>query len=273
LFFRDKAPFEVLQHKIIPDLIDLKTVHHNMVGKIPLRIWSAACSTGQEAYSTAMTLKEMLPDMNKFDIKIVGTDISDAAVAAASYGVYSKFEIERGLSPDKLNKYFEPCGSGWKIKDELRVLATFKKFNLFDNLQMLGKFDLVFCRNVAIYFSIDDRRKLFDRIAQVLHPHGSLIIGSSEYLTGICDKFEPHRHIKTVYYKLKKAAAGTASAGTGTLSSGVGRGSARPASTSAFTSASARLKSSLKSSAAVKPISASFSSRFGKSLQGTGIKK
>ncbi len=207
LFFRDKTPFEVLQHKILPDIIDVKMANHNGIGKIPLRIWSAACSTGQEAYSTAMIVKEMLPDMSKFDIKIVGTDISDAAVAAASRGQYSKFEIDRGLAADKLQRYFEPHGDDWKIKDELRALASFQKYNLFDDLKRLGQFDVVFCRNVAIYFSIDDRKDLFSRISRVMYPHGALLIGSSEYLAGICDMFEPQRHVRAVYYQVKSASA------------------------------------------------------------------
>jgi len=206
LFFRDTSPFELLRYKVLPDLIDLKTAQQKGAGKIPIRIWSAACSTGQEAYSTAMVLSEMIPDLHRYDIKIVGTDISDAAVAAASYGRYSRFEIDRGMTSQKLSKYFMPDGEGWRIKDELRILTSFRKFNLFDRFQLLGKFDIIFCRNVAIYFSIEDRKILFNKIADIMHPHSALIIGSSEYLAGICDRFESQRHIKSVYYRLKAAA-------------------------------------------------------------------
>lgn len=202
LFFRDTGPFELLKNKIIPDLIDRKN-EKSPTGKIPIRIWSAACSTGQEVYSIAMTLKEMLPDFSKYSIKIIGTDISDAAVAVASYGKYNKFEIERGLSQSKLQKYFDLEGDVWKIKDEMRIMASFKKFNLFDDFASLGKFDIIFCRNVAIYFSIEDRKTIFNKIANILEPGGSLIIGSSEYLAGICDRFQSQRHLKNVFYQIK----------------------------------------------------------------------
>ncbi len=209
LFFRDASPFELLKNKIIPDLIDRKTDPKVPGKKIPIRVWSAACSTGQEVYSIAMTLREMLPDFTKYAIKIIGTDISNAAVSAASCGKYNKFEIERGLAPGILSKYFTSQGDVWKVKDEVRIMASFKKLNLFDSFASLGKFDIVFCRNVAIYFSVEDRKMIFNKIADILEPDGGLIIGSSEYLSGICDKFEAHRHLRSVFYQLK---AGTDSA-------------------------------------------------------------
>ncbi len=202
LWFRDTGPFELLKHKIIPDLIDVKT-NSSRAGGIPLRIWSAACSTGQEAYSIAIVLKELLGDLSKYSIKIVGTDISDAALAAASQGKYNKFEIERGLPADKLQRYFVKEGDLWKIKDEIRAMATFRKLNLLSPLAGLGRFDIVFCRNVAIYFSAEDRKALFSKIANLLEPHGSLIIGCSEYLAGICPQFESQRHLRSVFYQLK----------------------------------------------------------------------
>jgi len=202
LFFRDTAPFELLQYKILPELIDTKRAQGGACGKIPIRIWSAACSTGQEAYSVAIALKEMLPDMNAYDIRILGTDISDAAVTAASYGKYSRFEIERGLSPGKLNRYFDRLEDGWKIKDEIRIMTSFKKFNLFNDLRALGQFDIIFCRNVAIYFSTEGRKQLFHRIADMLPAHGALIIGSSECMGGSCSRFKSNRHMRSVYYTL-----------------------------------------------------------------------
>ena len=204
LFFRDKGPFEVLQHKVLPDLIDARSAKSSGLLPTSIRIWSAACSTGQEIYSIAIILKELLPDMSKYNIRLFGTDISDAAVAQASRGEYGKFEIERGLAPDKLRKYFSSNGGGWSIKDEIRALATFRKLNLMLPFRALGKFDIIFCRNVAIYFNQEDRKNLFDRIADSLEPDGVLIIGSTESLTGICPRFEPHRHIRSIFYKLKK---------------------------------------------------------------------
>jgi len=115
--------------------------------------------------------------------------------------------MERGLPPDKLNRYFQPLGDSWKVKDEIRVLANFRKLNLFDSLHGLGRFDIVFCRNVAIYFSMEDRKVLFNKIAEVMQPQGYLFIGSSEYLVGISSRFEPQRHCRAVYYQWKSGVA------------------------------------------------------------------
>ena len=204
LFFRDTGPFEVLRHKVLPDLIDARSAKSSGLLPTSVRIWSAACSTGQEIYSIAIVLKELLPDMKKYNIKLLGTDISDAAVGQASYGKYNKFEIERGLAKDKLQKYFSLSGNTWKIKDEIRAMASFRKLNLMLPFAALGKFDIVFCRNVAIYFNMEDRKKLFNKIADILAPDGCLIVGSTETLTGICPRFEPKRHIRSIFYQLKK---------------------------------------------------------------------
>ncbi|MDH3356360.1 MAG: protein-glutamate O-methyltransferase CheR [Desulfobacteraceae bacterium] len=203
LFFRDSGPFEVLQHKILPDLIDRRTEKSSGLLPIPIRIWSTACSTGQEVYSIAIVLKELLPDLNKYNIKLLGTDISDSAIKQASYGTYNKFEIERGLSKEKLQKYFIPNGGNWKISDELRAMVSFTKRNILESFMGLGKLDIIFCRNVAIYFDLEERKKLFENIASVLEPDGFLIIGSTESLTGICPIFEPKRYLKTIYYQLR----------------------------------------------------------------------
>ncbi len=202
LFFRDAGPFQLLQHKILPDLIDRRTPRSRF-SKPRIRIWSAACSTGQEVYSIAIVLKELLGDTSKYNIKLLGTDISDTAIAQASRGRYNKFEIERGLGRDKLQKYFIPIGGYWQVKDELRVMATFRKLNLMRPFTGLGKFDIIFCRNVAIYFTMEDRKKLFNRLADVLEPDGYLIIGATESLTGICSRFVPKRHLRALYYQLK----------------------------------------------------------------------
>ena len=203
LFFRDTGPFEVLQHKIMPDLIDRRTENSSKRLPIPIRIWSAACSTGQEVYSIAIVLKELLPDLRKYIISLTGSDISDAAIARASFGKYNKFEIERGLSKKVLQKYFIPNGGNWKICDEVRAMVAFGKRNILQPFIGIGKFDIVFCRNVAIYFNIEERKKLFERIAGVLAPDGYLIIGSTESLTGICPLFESKRYLRTIYYQLK----------------------------------------------------------------------
>lgn len=203
-FFRDSAPFEMLKHKIIPDLVDTRSKQVPKGRALTIRVWSAACSTGQEVYSTAICFKEVLHDLSKYDIRILGTDISDKVVAQASYGKYSKLEMERGLAPDKTNSYFLPDGPDYRVRDEIRAITTFKNLNLLEPLNFPNKFDIVFCRNVAIYFSEADKRKLFDGITRVLSQDGYLIIGSTETLVGISQSFESKRHIRSVYYQLRR---------------------------------------------------------------------
>lgn len=200
LFFRDISPFELLKFKILPEVID-KAAKLSQV-PVPIRIWSAACSTGQEVYSIAMVLKELLGDLGRYNIKLLGTDLSDAAIKQASYGVYNKFEIERGLERERLQRYFEASGGCWKIRSELRSVAQFRKLNLMESFTALGKFDIIFCRNVAIYFKLEDRKKLFNKIAECLDSDGFLVIGATESLTGVCPQFIPKRHLKSIFYQL-----------------------------------------------------------------------
>ena len=201
-FFRDKAPFELLQHKIIPDLMVRRTQKSGIL-KPGIRLWSAASSTGQEIYSIAMALTEIGITPSKYNIQMLGTDISDAAIAQASYGWYNKFEIARGLDPRRLTRFFNPERDGWRIKDEIRFMAQFKKMNLMKPFIGLGKFDIILCRNVMIYFTPEDRKKIYASIARVLEPDGYLIIGSTESLINECDLFTPHRYLKSVFYRLK----------------------------------------------------------------------
>lgn len=204
LFFRDTTPFEALQHRILPDLIDARSAKSAGPMRPRLRIWSAACSTGQEVYSIAIVLKELLGNDNGLDVKLLGTDISDAAISQASYGHYNKFEIERGLPAAKLAKYFTREGAQWKIRDEIRAMASFRKLNLMQSFAALGKFDLILCRNVAIYFSPEDRKRLFERLYAALEPDGFLLIGASESLTGVTDKFLPQRHVRALVYRPRR---------------------------------------------------------------------
>ncbi|MFH1672822.1 MAG: protein-glutamate O-methyltransferase CheR [Pseudomonadota bacterium] len=203
LFFRDTAPFELLKHKIIPDLIDKKSVA-NPSGPIPIRIWSAACSTGQEVYSIAIILKELVSDLKPYSIRLLGTDISDAAVTQASYGYYNSTQVARGICEAKLRKYFEPDGRGWRIKDEIRGMATFRRQNLMGPFVDIGRFDIILCRNVAIYLAPEDRCTLFDKMADVLAAGGYLIIGASESLPSVKSKFELRNYLRTVFYQLKR---------------------------------------------------------------------
>ena len=201
-FFRDKTPFELLQYKIIPDLMDKRTKVKTGL-KTNIRIWSAASSTGQEIYSIAMALTEIGINPANYNIKLLGTDISDAAVAQASYGWYNKFEIARGLEPKRLTRFFSQDKDGWRIKDEIRFMAQFKQINLMKPLLGLGKFDVILCRNVMIYFTQEDRRKIYSNLSRLLEPDGYLIIGSTESLANDSDLFVPQRYLKSVFYQLK----------------------------------------------------------------------
>lgn len=203
LFFRDKGPFELLQHKLLPEIIDRRTPKVPSL-KTNVRIWSAASSTGQELYSIAIIIKELLRDLSRYGITLLGTDISDSAVSQASYGKYNKFEIERGLDQRYLQRYFTLFGDSWKIKDEIRAMVNFRKLNLMAPFSALGKFDIIFCRNVAIYFTLEDRKKLFNRIADSLADDGFLIIGSTESLSGVCPRFIPKRHLRAIFYEKSK---------------------------------------------------------------------
>ncbi|MCD4719271.1 MAG: protein-glutamate O-methyltransferase CheR [Desulfobacula sp.] len=201
-FFRDKSPFELLQHKIFPDLIDRRS-QKNLSLKPTIRLWSAANSTGQEIYSIAMTLIEMGITPDKYNIKLFGTDISDAAIAQASYGLYNKFEVARGLDLRRLNRYFDKQDDRYKIKDEVRVMAQFKKMNLIRPFVGLGKFDIILCRNVMIYFTSEDRKKIYHNISKVLEPDGYLIIGSTESLVNDIDLFFSKKYLNSVFYQFK----------------------------------------------------------------------
>jgi len=203
-FFRDTAPFELLQHKLLPELIDRRRKAASPGAPISLRIWSAACSSGQEVYTIAIVLKELLGNLASYNIQLLGTDISDQAVAKASYGVFNHIEIERGLAPDKLDRYFISTAAGWKVRDELRALASFRKLNLIEDFNSLGRFDIIFCRNVAIYFKEPDKIRLFNRLGNVMAPDGALIIGSTESLAGLCPQFEAMRYLRGIYYRPNK---------------------------------------------------------------------
>ncbi len=206
LFFRDAYLYDVLQYKVLPDLIDRKT---STLFPRRLRIWSAACSTGQEAYSIAMTLCEVIPGIASWDVNILGTDISNAAVAQASLGRYTEQEIQRGMKPQLLARYFRLESGGWRIKDDLRAMVTFGRRNLLQPFVDLGPFDLIFCRNVAIYFNGETRRNLFLRLAEHLTPDGYLFVGSSECLVDIGPQFVPQHHCRGSYYQPQKVAAPT----------------------------------------------------------------
>jgi chemotaxis protein methyltransferase CheR len=201
-FFRDTSPFELLRNKLFPELIDRRNRNGT---KSTIRIWSAACSTGQEAYSTAIILKELLGDLTRHDIRILGTDISNKVVAHASYGAYSRQDLERGLPQESLVRHFTVSGDRWKIRDEIRAMATFRTMNLLEPFSFPNPFDIIFCRNVAIYFTEADKIRLFRNLAKYLAKDGYLIIGSTESISGLCPELEPKRYLRTVFYQWKES--------------------------------------------------------------------
>ncbi len=197
LFFRDQGPFEALKHKCLPEILDAKA-------KTPyaqrLRIWSAACSSGQEPYSLGIILHELLDDLAGWDIQILATDISPAALKSAKTGIYSEFEMSRGVPQNLRDKYFTRVGDGWQVIDSVRKLVSFEHRNLLEPLANMGPFDVVFCRNVAIYFEADVRADLFERVSGVMAPHGALFVGGSENLAALGEKWKPLYHCRGIFY-------------------------------------------------------------------------
>lgn len=183
-FFRDQKPFDQLKTVVLPEMMkaraDTKTI----------RIWSAACSSGQEAYSIAMTLKEMGPALLGWRVEIVGTDLSEEMVERARSGTYSQFEVQRGLPIQHLVKFFKQNGDKWEIAPELRAMASFRTYNLLTDLKALGRFDIVFCRNVLIYFDQPTKGRVLEAIAGLMPPDGRLYLGGAETVLGITEKFK-----------------------------------------------------------------------------------
>jgi chemotaxis protein methyltransferase CheR len=193
-FFRDPKTFDLLKHKLIPEMLGDKPYN-------PLTIWSAACSTGQEAYSVAMVLDEILFDLSKCRAKIVGTDISEAAVNAANRGEFSSLEVSRGLSPGQITKHFRAVGDRYRIRDEARAICQFRVDNLL-RPSTKGPFDVILCRNVLIYFASGDRSKVVANLFGRLRPGGALLVGATESLLGVSDKAKRVEFHGASYYVL-----------------------------------------------------------------------
>jgi len=203
LFFRDGAPFELIRSHLLPELIERQRRMSTPGGLPRIRILSAACSTGQEVYSLAMVLKEVLIDLSAYDVLVMGIDISDQAISRASRGVYQKIELERGLVPEQVGRYFIPQAGEWMVHPELRSIVTFQRLNLLQDFSHLGRFDLILCRNVAIYFSDADRKSLFQRLGRQLNPGGALLAGSSEMVALACPEYQALSNARASYFKLK----------------------------------------------------------------------
>jgi chemotaxis protein methyltransferase CheR len=185
LFFRDMKPFEQLRSLVIPQLVEKRAAQRT------LRIWSAAASSGQEPYSIGILLKEMGALLEGWDIQILATDISADMLNRARAGLYTQFEVQRGLPIATLVKYFKQVGEKWRLDANIRSMVKFKEFNLLDDTAVLGQFDIVFCRNVLIYFDQQTKSEVLSRISSVMPSDGVLYLGGAETVLGITDKFVP----------------------------------------------------------------------------------
>nr|WP_249816988.1 MULTISPECIES: protein-glutamate O-methyltransferase CheR [unclassified Bradyrhizobium] len=184
-FFRDKIPFDHLRETIIPGLVERRAARRS------LRIWSAASSTGQEPYSIAMCLKDMGAALAGWRIEIVATDLSQEVLEKSKAGIYSQFEVQRGLPIQLLVKHFTQVGDVWQLNPDIRSMVQFRQLNLLQDFSHLGTFDVIFCRNVLIYFDQDTKAVIFERMAKGMAADGTLLLGAAESVIGISDAFRP----------------------------------------------------------------------------------
>ncbi len=192
-FFRDVTPFELLEKDILPKLLEARAASKS------LRIWCAAASTGQEPYTIAMVLKEMAAKLQGWRIEILGTDISSSVLEKAKVGLYSQFEVQRGLPIKMLVKYFEQTGEMWQVDAALRGMIEYRELNLLEDLSPLEAIDIVFCRNVLIYFDRDTKTKVLESIWRQMPRDGALFLGGAETVLGISERFKPAPGKRGVY--------------------------------------------------------------------------
>jgi chemotaxis protein methyltransferase CheR len=195
-FFRDIHPFEALKTTVVPELIAARAARRT------LNIWSAACSSGQEPYTIAMLLMENFPVLRDWNVQIVATDLSQQMVDRARQGLFTQLEVNRGLPAQLLVKYFQRAGLSWQIKPEVSRWLKFQKANLIDPWPALPTMDIVFMRNVLIYFTPDTKRTLLGKLKKQLAPDGTLFLGGAETTLGIDDGWKRVNHGKTSTYRM-----------------------------------------------------------------------
>jgi chemotaxis protein methyltransferase CheR len=191
-FFRDKIPFDHLREAILPALVKARA------SRRALRIWCAASSSGQEPYSIAMCVKEFA-GLAGWRVEIVATDLSHAVLEKSKAGIFSQFEVQRGLPIQMLVKYFTQAGELWQLNADTRAMVQHRQLNLLQDFSHLGTFDVIFCRNVLIYFDQDTKAGIFDRLARMLEPDGVLALGAAESVVGISDAFKPYPERRGMY--------------------------------------------------------------------------
>jgi len=208
-FFRDKMPFEHFRDTAMPALIAARAREKR------IRIWCAAASTGQEPYSLAMALKAMGPALAGFRVDILATDLSSDVLARAKTGIYSQFEVQRGLPIQLLVQHFTQVGENWQISPEIRAMVQFRPLNLLNDFTPLGTFDVVFCRNVLIYFDQPTKIDVLDRLAKRMAPDGYLLLGAAETVVGLTDSLKPLTDKRGLYVPNAAARKAPAASGLG----------------------------------------------------------
>ena len=192
-FFRDKIPFDHLRETMLPALLQARA------SRRALRIWCAASSTGQEPYSIAMCLKEMGATLSGWRVEILATDLSQGVLEKSRSGLFSQFEVQRGLPIQLLVKHFTQAGELWQLNADVRAMVQHRQLNLLQDFGHLGTFDVVFCRNVLIYFDQETKVGIFERLAKVTEPDGFIVLGAAESVVGISDAFKPHPERRGLY--------------------------------------------------------------------------
>lgn len=199
LFFRDIRPFELLRTRILPELLEARAAERHIT------FWSAACSTGQEPYTIAMLLREYFPQLQGWNVRIIASDLSTDVLARAIQGCYSQLEINRGLPAKFLVNYFTRQGELWQIRDDIRQMIEFREMNLTEAWSFLPKIDVIFLRNVLIYFNQETKRKILYKVASLLPATGYLFLGSAETTMNIADEFEPLPGVPSACFRVKRS--------------------------------------------------------------------
>ncbi len=195
-FFRDMRPFDLFRDETLPYMLETR------VNKRRLNIWCAAASSGQEPYSLSMIIKEMGAAFSGWNINILGTDISNEILDQARNGVYSQFEVQRGLPIQMLMKYFtQQDDQKWQINDDIKKTVKYEYFNLLDSMASLGRFDIIFCRNVLIYFDEATKADILERMSAIIEDDGIVFLGGAETVLGITDAFKPVPNKRGIYAK------------------------------------------------------------------------
>ncbi|MBA7465413.1 Chemotaxis protein methyltransferase 1 [subsurface metagenome] len=192
-FFRDKVPFDHFRQVIMPEVLKARAARKS------IRIWCAAGSTGQEPYSLAMCLKEMESQLAGVRVEIIATDLSQEVLEKSKAGLYSQFEVQRGLPIQLLVKYFKQTGEFWQINPDIRAMVQHRQLNLLHDFAQLGTFDIIFCRNVLIYFDQDTKINIFNRLCRIMEPDGFLVLGAAETVVGLTDAFKPYPDKRGLY--------------------------------------------------------------------------